>query len=166
MIALAIRSSGHHFGAFCSTTEDNILVDVAHLDTIEFNEQDGTCVVGAGCRLGDVSEALAEHGASVPHGECTWVAVGGHVQTGGYSPSFSRSFGYFCDHVKWFDIVLAPTKPGEVPPTQRIVKPGSTGASAQNDDIWWAVLGRSPGLKLTAMVLSAAQYFTGKSVSS
>jgi len=75
------------------------------------------------------------YGWTIPHGECPKVGIGGHSQTGGYG-HISRAFGLAIDYVYGFEIVLAT---GEI----RTVTRDST--DQQDRDLYWAVLGGSPG---------------------
>jgi FAD/FMN-containing dehydrogenase len=61
------------------------------------------------------------------------------MNTGGYSPFFSRSFGLFIDYVQSFDIVTAD---GEL---RTICPPDTENPNLDNDDLWFCVLGGSPG---------------------
>jgi FAD/FMN-containing dehydrogenase len=81
----------------------------------------------------------------VPHGECTWVRLGGHIQTGGYSPCFSRAFGFLCDHITECTIYMAPKEVGEEPQKVIVTKPTEEKKGDKNFDLWWAILGGSPG---------------------
>ena len=95
-----------------------------------------------------MNDRLREKGMFLPHGQCAHVHLGGHVQTGGYS-LLIRAFGLLSDYVEGFDIVLAN---GD---HVRIWKPDSgmadqdqrsnSGAKQFDNDLYWAVLGGSPG---------------------
>ena len=78
----------------------------------------------------------------LPHGVCSHVHLGGHVQTGG-SGMLKRSFGLMSDYVEAFEIVMANGK------HERIWKPNSPfaldGTTEENNDLFWAVMGGSPG---------------------
>ena len=142
-LALAVRSSGHHYQAYSSTNGENIQVDVSRMKTI--TQQGGAnsvvWTVQAGCKLQDFDTELRKQEMFVPHGECSTVAVGGHIQTGGFSPSFSRSFGLFVDHAVEFTIVLAPEGPGREPVKKVVKKP----QAGETDEMWYTILGGSPG---------------------
>merc|ERR1711935_782915 len=74
-------------------------------------------------------------GVTVPHGECPGVGIGGHAQTGG-AGHIARNFGYCIDYVYGFTIVTADGSIREV----------NRDSSEQKDkDLYWAVLGGSPG---------------------
>jgi len=74
-------------------------------------------------------------GWTIPHGECPTVGIGGHSQTGGYG-HIARAFGLAIDYVYGFTIVLAD---GEIRDVTR------DSPNQQDRDIYWAVLGGSPG---------------------
>jgi len=67
------------------------------------------------------------------------------MQTGGYSPFFSRSFGFFCDHVQEFTIILPPNDENPQPRKVAVTKPQKREPGNLNSDLWWAVQGGSPG---------------------
>jgi len=75
------------------------------------------------------------NGWTIPHGECPTVGIGGHSQSGGYG-HIARAFGLAIDYVYGFTIVLAD---GEIREVTR-------DSEKQEDlDIYWAVMGGSPG---------------------
>jgi len=74
-------------------------------------------------------------GWTIPHGECPTVGIGGHSQTGGYG-HIARAFGLAIDYVYGFTIVLAT---GEIRTVTR------DSEDQQSRDIYWAVMGGSPG---------------------
>lgn len=75
------------------------------------------------------------HGWTIPHGECPTVGIGGHSQTGGYGHT-ARAFGLAIDYIYGFTIVLAD---GEIKTITRDSK------EQEDLDIYWAVMGGSPG---------------------
>jgi len=74
-------------------------------------------------------------GWTIPHGECPTVGIGGHSQSGGYG-HIARAFGLAIDYVYGFTIVLADG-------TIHNVSRDSTDQA--DKDLYWAVLGGSPG---------------------
>jgi len=68
-------------------------------------------------------------------GECPFVGVGGHAQTGGYG-HFGRSFGLLIDFIYQFTIVLADGS---------IKRPTRDSEDNADRDLFWAVTGGSPG---------------------
>ena len=75
------------------------------------------------------------NGWTVPHGECPTVGIGGHSQSGGYG-HIVRAFGLCIDYIYGFTIVLA----------DGTIKTVNRDSEDQADkDLYWAVLGGSPG---------------------
>eukprot|EP00978_Attheya_sp_CCMP212_P018876 scaffold52172_cov48-Attheya_sp.AAC.1 len=91
--------------------------------------------IGTGVILKEFAEFNKKNGVTVPHGECPTVGIGGHSQTGGYG-HIARNFGLCIDYVYGFTIV---TTEGKI----RTVNRDST--NEDDKDLYWAVLGGSPG---------------------
>mmetsp|Transcript_23859 Transcript_23859/g.36236 ORF Transcript_23859/g.36236 Transcript_23859/m.36236 type:complete len:672 (+) Transcript_23859:132-2147(+) len=140
-IALALRSGGHHYTAHSSTSDENMQIDLSKMKKVTQDGDSTKWTVEAGCMLKDFDEELKAEGMFIPHGECSTVALGGHLQTGGYAPCFSRSFGLFVDHCIQFTIILAPQEKGQDPIRKVVQKP----AEGVNDELWYTILGGSPG---------------------
>lgn len=108
--AIAIRTGGHQYSGASSTSKDNILLDLRDTfqgpDDLAYFEKDDKSYVHASVSwsLGKFNAFLGKHKAFVPHGQCTAVHVGGHVQTGGYG-QLGRSFGLFGDHIRSLEII-------------------------------------------------------------
>jgi hypothetical protein len=109
-IAVAVRTGGHQYCGASSTLAPNIQLDLrsSFKETpVISHSPDGkkTFVhTGVSWGLGDFNAWLGKHQVFVPHGQCTNVHLGGHVQTGGYG-QLGRSFGLFGDHVVSLEIV-------------------------------------------------------------
>ena len=111
-IAVAVRTGGHQYSGASSTLAPNIQLDLRSSfqgpdDLRLFNSRDGkkTFVRTSVSRsLGDFNAWMGKHHVFVPHGQCTTVHLGGHVQTGGYG-MLGRSFGLLGDHVVSLEIV-------------------------------------------------------------
>ena len=132
-VAIAIRTGGHQYSGYSSTSGKNIQLDLSRtymdIDVTKLNNEEFTC--GISLNLTEFSELCIKYNFSVPHGICGDVHLGGHVQTGGYG-AFTNMFGLFGDHVIGFRIITADTK------IRNITK-------ENNPDLFWAVLGGSPG---------------------
>lgn len=106
-IAVAIRTGGHQYSGASSTSGPNIQLDLrdTFLD-FEHVEKDGNHHIRTGVSwdLRNFNRSLGEKGLFVPHGQCSHVHLGGHVQTGGYG-QLGRSFGLFGDHVVEIEII-------------------------------------------------------------
>lgn len=134
-IAIATRTGGHQYSGASSTYGKNIQLDLSETfaDDISYREENGEHFVrtSVSWELLKINEYLGEHGLFVPHGQCSHVHVGGHVQTGGYG-QLGRSFGLFGDQVVSLEIINCDGKEIEV------TKDG-------NKDLFYAILGGSPG---------------------
>ena len=136
-IAVAIRTGGHQYSGASSTSAPNIQLDLEKTfrgpDDRTVFETDGRTFVRTSVSwdLGSFNAYLTKHQLFVPHGQCTHVHIGGHVQTGGYG-QLARSFGLFGDHVLSLEII---NHQGE---SQEITK-------ATDPELFFALLGGSPG---------------------
>jgi len=123
----AIRGGGHSFAEH--STSDGLVLDLAGLGTIEV--RDGTVVVGAGVRVGELTDALAPLGRVVPVGWCRSVGVVGAVLGGGYGV-LGRYYGLGADHLVAARVLLA---------DGRIVLT----TAAEHPDLFWALRGAGGG---------------------
>lgn len=141
-LKVVARSGGHQYCGLSSGGDDTLLIDLANLRLIT-PSPDGTRVtVQPGVKLMNLSEALVGMGASVPHGECPLVNLGGHVQTGGVGHQ-TRSLGLALDWVLSFKMVAwgADGEWKERP----YDRPDPANPRKDNDDVFMAVLGGGPG---------------------
>jgi hypothetical protein len=135
-LALALRSGGHHLLGASSTAGPNLLLDLR--DTyreFEWDAERDRVRVGVSLSLQHFNAELRRRGLFVPHGQCSHVRLGGHVQTGGWG-MLARSFGLLSDYVESIELVTAD---GEV----RRIERDSPDPDAR--DLFYAVLGGSPG---------------------
>ena len=136
-IAVAIRTGGHQYSGASSTLAPNIQLDLEKSfrgpdDRVIFNKDGRTFVcTSVSWSLGQFNAYLAQNHLFVPHGQCTHVHIGGHVQTGGYG-QLGRSFGLFGDHVISLEIVDHEGNFKEI-------------TKATDPDMFYAFLGGSPG---------------------
>jgi len=150
-LGIAVRTGGHQYSGQSSTSGENIQLDIS--DTFQSEEEDfyydeasNLLRVGVSFSLHEMNTLIGKREIFVPTGQCVHVHLGGHVQTGGYG-QLNRSFGLLSDYVEGFDIVLAsgdhktiwrPDSPQKEPEMK-------SEESSLNDDLYWAVLGGSPG---------------------
>ena len=146
-MGVAVRTGGHQYTGASSTSGNNLQLNLS--DTFEsvvrdfcYDHETGLLRAGISFSLLQVNSLLRNMDMFIPHGQCAGVHLGGHIHTGGYG-MFARAFGMTCDHVEGFEIVLADGK------HHKIWRPNSPHAPADiekdNDDLFWAVLGGSPG---------------------
>jgi hypothetical protein len=126
---ITARSGGHSYAGYSNAT-GALIVDVGHLSTVDVRK-DGTAVVGAGARLGDVYTALAAAGRCVPGGSCPTVGIGGLTLGGGIG-LLARKFGLTCDHLVSARVVTA----------DAVLRMAST---TSEPDLYWALRGGGGG---------------------
>jgi FAD/FMN-containing dehydrogenase len=98
----AIRSGGHSVAGRSST--DGVVLDVTHMRSVTIEGDVAT--VGAGVRLGELYDALAEHGLTIPAGCGPSVGIAGLTLGGGLG-ILGRKHGLTCDHLLRAQVVLA-----------------------------------------------------------
>jgi FAD/FMN-containing dehydrogenase len=102
-VRIVPRSGGHSYGGYSTTT--GVVVDVSRLKGISLDRR-GHAVIGAGARLIDVYDHLAQFGRTVPGGSCPTVGIAGLALGGGVGFA-SRKFGLTCDNLLEVTIVQA-----------------------------------------------------------
>lgn len=135
--AIAIRTGGHQYSGASSTGSSNIQLDLRNTfktpDDLFYSDKDDKSYVRASVSwsLGEFNAFLGTRHAFVPHGQCTAVHLGGHVQTGGYG-QLGRSFGLLGDHVLALEIIDHQGNEKEI-------------TKANDPEMFHAWLGGSPG---------------------
>ncbi|KAL8992991.1 MAG: hypothetical protein Q9169_006681, partial [Polycauliona sp. 2 TL-2023] len=102
----AIRGGGHTVWKGSANIEDGVTIDMRAINTVEVSKNKTVTSVGAGALWRDVYTVLDEMGLATSGGRAAQVGVGG-LTTGGGLSFFSARFGFVCDNVISFDIVLA-----------------------------------------------------------
>src|SRR5512132_1144781 len=98
----AIRSGGHSVAGRSST--DGVVLDVTPMGSVAVAGEVAT--VGAGVRLGELYDGLAEHGLTIPAGCGPSVGIAGLTLGGGLG-ILGRKHGLTCDHLLGAQVVLA-----------------------------------------------------------
>ncbi|KAI0396311.1 hypothetical protein F5Y17DRAFT_465189 [Xylariaceae sp. FL0594] len=134
-VAVAIKTGGHQYSGASSTSAPNIQLDLEHTfrapeDRALFRAE-GKARSSVSWSLGEFNAWLTENKVFVPHGQCTEVHLGGHIQTGGYG-QLCRSFGLLGDHVLSFELIDSDGNSEEV-------------TQASDPELFFALLGGSPG---------------------
>lgn len=96
------RSGGHCFAGRSSTGD--IIIDVASMCSVSFLND--VVTVGAGARLGNIYDALAARGRTIPAGCGPSVGIAGLTLGGGLG-TLGRKYGLTCDHLLSARVVLA-----------------------------------------------------------
>ncbi|EMR72453.1 putative fad- protein [Eutypa lata UCREL1] len=102
----AVRSGGHTSFAGAASIEGGVTVDLRALNSIELNEDLSVASVGAGAKWKDVYSKLDPLHLAVLGGRAGDIGVGGFTTGGGIS-YFSPRFGWACDMVLNYQVVLA-----------------------------------------------------------
>ncbi|TQN67973.1 FAD-linked oxidoreductase, partial [Colletotrichum shisoi] len=138
-VAVAVKSGGHQYSGASSTGGKNIQVDLSNtykdlmvLRPKEPIADDRALVyIGVSTTMMDLNKYLKHNKLFVPTGQCAFVGVGGHGQTGGYG-QLGRSFGLFGDHIRTVRLVC---HDGVIRDITRLNDP----------ELFYALLGGSPG---------------------
>ncbi|KAF5009323.1 hypothetical protein FDECE_4452 [Fusarium decemcellulare] len=138
-VAIAVKSGGHQYSGASSTGGKNIQIDLSNTykdmkvlnPTTPVPENRALVFVGVSNRLQDFNGYLRHNGLFVPHGQCAYVCVGGHGQSGGYG-QLGRSFGLFGDHIRIIRMINHEGKILEI-------------SKESDSELFYAILGGSPG---------------------
>ncbi|KAH6629672.1 hypothetical protein C7974DRAFT_454528 [Boeremia exigua] len=102
----AVRGGGKSDIPGASNSDGGITVNMAGLNSVEFDESESLVRVGAGAIWGDVYKELEKSNNTVIGGRLTSVGVGGLLLGGGLS-HFSGRHGWGCDNIRSYEVVLA-----------------------------------------------------------
>ncbi|KZL81191.1 fad binding domain-containing protein [Colletotrichum incanum] len=138
-VAVAVKSGGHQYSGASSTGGQNIQIDLSNtykdlmiLRPKEPIAEDKALVyIGVSTNMMDLNKYLKHNKLFVPTGQCAYVGVGGHGQTGGYG-QLGRSFGLFGDHIKTIRLVCHDGIIRDI-------------TKASDPELFYALLGGSPG---------------------
>ena len=122
-LAIAIRSGGHCFAG--RSTSAGIVVDVTPMSSVSV--AGGVATIGAGARLGEVYDALGEHGLTIAAGCGPTVGIAGLALGGGLG-ILGRKHGLTSDQLVRAEVVLA---------DGRVVECDADGYA----DLFWALRG-------------------------
>ena len=128
---VAVRSGGHSWAQW-SVRDDALVLDLAALDAISYDEASGVVSAGPAVKGGAVlAPFLAERGRFFVGGHCPTVGIGGFLLQGGQGWN-ARGWGWAAEHVVAVDVVTAD---GELVRAD----------AGQNSDLFWAARGSGPG---------------------
>ncbi|CAO1598652.1 hypothetical protein XANCAGTX0491_002410 [Xanthoria calcicola] len=102
----AVRGGGHTVWKGSANIEDGVTIDMRAINAVDVSGDKTVTSVGAGALWRDVYSVLDAMGLATSGGRAAQVGVGG-LTTGGGLSFFSARFGFVCDNVLSFDIVLA-----------------------------------------------------------
>ncbi|TGZ78179.1 FAD-binding domain-containing protein [Ascodesmis nigricans] len=101
----AVKGGGHMPGGASNIGPEGVLISMEKLDSVEWGDTDEVLKVGAGNRWGPVYKKASEKGRVVVGGRRADVGVVGLVIGGGIS-FLSGEYGWACDNVAGFEVVL------------------------------------------------------------
>ncbi|KZL73739.1 FAD binding domain-containing protein [Colletotrichum tofieldiae] len=123
----AAKSGGHAAMAGASSIEDGITVSFMNMKGISLSSDKKVASIQPGNIWGDVFEKLTKSDLTVIGGRLYNIGVGG-LTTGGGISYFSNLYGWACDNVESFDVVIA---------SGAIIQVTAT----QFSDLYWALRG-------------------------
>jgi hypothetical protein len=128
-VPLAIRSGGHSYAGFSTTS--GLMIDVSLMKEVGEVDPAGRVRMGGGARNANVYSALGPRNRALTHGRCKGVGVAGLVLGGGIGFS-QRLRGLTCDQLIETEIVL---------PSGELLRCNET----ENADLFWACRGGGGG---------------------
>lgn len=103
-IHIAPRSGGHSYAGYSGGP--GMVIDVSRLSRVSVDPASGVATVGAGARLIDIYDALANAGRALPGGTCPTVGIAG-LALGGGQGVLGRELGLTCDAMTSVRMVTA-----------------------------------------------------------
>ncbi|KAI4131250.1 MAG: hypothetical protein LQ338_001344 [Usnochroma carphineum] len=125
----AIRGGGHTVWAGSANIDNGVTIDMRAINNVAVSDDRTLTSIGGGALWRDVYIKLDSMGLATTGGRAAGVGVGG-LTTGGGLSFFSARYGFVCDNVVNFEIVLA---------SGDIVNANAT----SNSDLWVALRGGS-----------------------
>jgi hypothetical protein len=102
---ITVRSGGHCYENFAVQNEHGVLVDMAPMNRVYFDEDRKAYCIEAGATNWNIYWGLyKEFGVTIPGGSCYSVGAGGHITGGGYG-LLSRKFGLVVDWLTGVEVV-------------------------------------------------------------
>jgi FAD binding domain len=128
---IAIRAGGHSWAAW-SVRDEGILLDLVHLNQIEFDQETNIAKAQPAVKGGlELRPFLQTYDRMFPGGHCPTVGIGGFLLQGGQGWN-ARGWGWAAEFVVGIDVVTAN---GEM----------VFADENQNTDLYWAARGAGPG---------------------
>ncbi|KAF2714668.1 FAD-binding domain-containing protein [Pleomassaria siparia CBS 279.74] len=102
----AVRSAGHTPNAGTANIDGGVTIDLQSLNQVTVSQDQKIVSIGPGNRWGNVYSKLDPLDLAMVGGRVTPVGVGGLVTGGGLS-FYSGHYGFACDNIQTFEVVLA-----------------------------------------------------------
>jgi FAD/FMN-containing dehydrogenase len=122
-----VKGGGHNPVAGSSSIVDGVTIDLVHLNNVTVSADRSMVSVGPGNRWGNVTDIIQPMGLAVVGGRDLNVGVSGLLIGGGIS-FFSGVYGWACDNVLGYEVLLASGNLVYASPEQ-------------NNDLYWALRG-------------------------
>ena len=136
---LVVTSGGHCLEGFVSDPEVRVIVDVAPMKRIYYDEERDAVAVEAGATVGETFRKLFETwGVMIPLGEYPEIGMGGHVAGGAFG-FLCRQHGLAADYLYAVEMVTV----DEAGRASSVV--ATREASDPHRDLWWAHTGAGGG---------------------
>ncbi|KAM3554362.1 hypothetical protein ARSEF4850_006481 [Beauveria asiatica] len=124
----AVKSGGHGAFSGASNIQDGVTMDFIHLIDVQLSADKKLASVGAGNTWYNVYQQLTPHNLTVIGGRVSPIGVGGLTLGGGIS-FFSARYGWACDNVYNYQVVLADGSIRDI------------NHNSCNKDLYWALRG-------------------------
>ncbi|KAG6829574.1 hypothetical protein H0H92_004123 [Tricholoma furcatifolium] len=134
-LKVVARGGGHSYIANgLGGRNGSLVLDMNNFSKITVNSSQGTAIIEAGNRLGDIATALANNGRALPHGTCAYVGIGGHAAFGGFGFT-SRMWGLTLDRITAINVVLANGTVSRI-------------TNQNNAELFWGLRGSAPSFAI------------------
>ncbi|KAI1812408.1 FAD-binding domain-containing protein [Poronia punctata] len=127
---VSVRSGGHSWAAW-SVRQDAVLVDLAALRRMVYDEVSGVVACSPGITGEELNVFLAEKGKMFAGGHCPDVGLGGFLLQGGMGWN-CKNWGWACESIVGVDVVTADGRELHC-------------SEVENVDLFWAARGAGPG---------------------
>lgn len=135
---VTVRSGGHGFEG-SAATDGGVLIDLSEMNEVSFDPERRAFALQPGATIGDVYRRLYKRwGVTLPAGEGTEVAIGGHLTGGGFGP-LTRRLGAIVDYLCAVEVVVVDAD-GRARAVVATDDPGDP-----HHDLWWAHTGGGGG---------------------
>jgi hypothetical protein len=133
-LSLSVRSGGHQPAYF--SIQNQIVIDISHLDHVEISRDSDHITVGGGTKLGKVYQILGAQNLLAPFGTCATVTVSQALIGGiGFLIRTPKIGGLATDHLVSAEIVLA----------DGTIVNASNSNNDSYADLFWALRGAGAG---------------------
>ncbi|KAI1195490.1 Glucooligosaccharide oxidase [Nemania serpens] len=105
----AVRGGGHTLFSGAANIDNGITVDMRSMKSVTLSRDHKVAQIGAGSIFSDVYPQLTGYNLTVMGARVPGIGVGGFV-TGGGITFLSRKYGFSCDNIYGYELVLASGK--------------------------------------------------------